>query len=283
MYCDFHNFDPYEPSIRNVTNFLRLLFEDGASYSTINIARCALSAVLDTGTNETVGNDPMVSLILRGCGNLRPPAPKYDTTWDVCKVFKLFGRWGRNSELSLLRLSKKLTMLLLLCTAQRGQTIWRFQVSGLKFTDFGARFNMSHQLKQNKPGDPLCSIKVYEYQANRNICPVYCLKEYLRRTARIRNGEDQLLLKTVRPYGPIARNTVSSWTKKVLKASGIDTTKFAPHSTRAASTSAALASGININTLMQQASWKRANTFAKHYNKPIEDVKDSVTHRIIHH
>lgn len=282
MYCDFHGFDPYEPSIRNVTNFLRLLFEDGASYSTINIARCALSAVLDSGSRDSVGSDPMVSLVLRGCGNLRPPEPKYDTTWDVSKVFKLFQRWGFNRELSLLRLSQKLTVLLLLCTAQRGQTVWRFQLSGLKFTDFGARFNMKHLLKQNKPGDPLCSIKLYAYQPNRRICPIVCLREYIKRTAVIRNNEDQLLISSKRPHGSIARNTVASWTKKVLRASGIDTTRFAPHSTRAASTSAALAAGININTLMGQACWKNANTFAKHYNKPIEDIHGSVTHRIMH-
>lgn len=281
MYCDFHGFDPYEPSIKNVTNFLRLLFEDGASYSTINIARCALSAVLDTNSRDSIGSDPMVSLVLRGCGNLRPPEPKYDTTWDVAKVFKLFQKWGNNKGLSLLQLSKKLTMLLLLCTAQRGQTVWRFHLSGLKFTDYGARFNMLHQLKQNKPGDPLCTIKVFAYNPNPSICPVVCLKEYIRRTHTIRKGVDQLLLTSVKPHGPIARNTVASWTKRVLRSAGIDTTRFAPHSTRAASTSAALSSGININTLMAQASWKRANTFAKHYNKPIEDYSDSVTHRIL--
>lgn len=281
MYCDFHNFDPYEPSIRNVTNFLRLLFQEGASYSTINIARCALSAVLDTNSRETIGSDPMVSLVLRGCGNLRPPEPKYDSTWDVSKVFKLFNTWGRNSKLPLLKLSKKLTMLLLLCTAQRGQTIWRFHLSGLRFTEYGARFNMKHQLKQNKPGEPLCTIKIFAYDSNSEICPISCLREYIRRTSKLRNGHDQLLLKSLRPHGPISRNTVASWTKKVLREAGIDTSRFAPHSTRAASTSAALASGININTLMAQASWKRANTFAKHYNKPIEDYKSSVTHKII--
>lgn len=281
MYCDFHKFDPYEPSIRNVTNFLRLLFEDGASYSTINIARCALSAVLYTGSQETVGSDPMVSLVLRGCGNLRPPEPKYDITWDVSKVFKLLDRWGNNSDLSLLRLSKKLTILLLLCSAQRGQTIWRFHLSGLRFTDYGARFNMRHQLKHNKPGEPLSTIKIYAYQPKLNICPVNCLKEYIHRTRKIRKGEDQLLLTSVKPHEAIARNTVSSWTKKVLRAAGIDTSRYGAHSTRAAATSAALTSGININTLMRQASWKNANTFAKHYNKPIEDPLESVTYNII--
>lgn len=130
----------------------------------------------------------------------------------------------------MLCLSKKLTVLLS-----------RFYLSRLKFTDFGARFNMRHMLKQNKPGDPLCSIKVYAYQPNRKICPIVC--EYIQRTSMLRRNGNQLLLSTKKPHGPTARNTVASWTKKVLRASGIDTSRFAPHSTRAASTSAAFSFG----------------------------------------
>lgn len=281
MYCDFNNFDPYEPSIRHVTDFLRLLLEDGASYSTVNIARCALSAVMETGTRGSIGSDPIVSLVVKGCGNINPPQPKYDTTWDVSQIFRLFQRWGRNSRLPLIKLSQKLTVLLLLCTAQRGQTIWRMHLSGMRLTDFGVKFHMKHQLKHNKPGEPLSTIKVFAFQPDKQICPVRCLKEYIYRTKSLRKGEDQLLIKSTHPHEKIARNTVSSWTKKVFKQAGIDTRRFGPHSTRAAATSAALVSGININTLMQQANWKSAETFAKHYNKPIEDIKGSVTHTII--
>lgn len=280
MFCDFYKFDPYEPNVRNVTDFLRLLLEDGASYSTINIARCALSAVLYTGSNETIGSHPMLSLVVKGCGNLNPPQPKYDSTWDVSLILNLFHKWARNSELSLLRLSQKLTVLLLLCTAQRGQTIWYLNLSGMKFTDYGVRFHMKNQLKHNKPGEPLSSIKVVAYKRDARLCPVKCLKEYLYRTRKLRRGKNQLLIKSVRPHEKIARNTVSSWTKKVFKAAGIDTKRYGAHSTRSASTSAAIAEGINLNTLLQQASWKSSATFAKHYNKPIMNVKDSVTYKV---
>lgn len=73
----------------NVTTFLRLLLQEGASYKTINVARCALSSVLDTGTKETIGCDTFVKWVLKGCGNLVPPEPKYDSTWDVSSVFKI--------------------------------------------------------------------------------------------------------------------------------------------------------------------------------------------------
>lgn len=280
MFCQFHKVDPYDPSVLYVTSFLRLMLEGGAAYSTVNVARCALSAVLETGTANTIGNDWTVGRVVKGCGNLNPPEPKYDSTWDVSKVFRKLESWGRNSDLSLLRLSKKAVMLLLLCTAQRGQTVWLFKRSGLKWTEYGARFNMDCQLKHNQPGQPLNTIKVYAYPRNANICPVQCLKEYVTRTKRIRGPIDQIFITTTKPHRPVARNTISGWVKKVLNVSGIDTDRFASHSTRAASTSAAIASGINVNTLMRQASWKCAQTFAVHYNKPIENYQESVTHTL---
>lgn len=152
--------------------------------------------------------------------------------------------------------------------------------SGLKWTEYGARFNMLTQLKHNQPGDPLSTIKIYEYPRNHDICPVFALKCYLQRTKAIRNRIDQVFITTTKPVRPVARNTISGWVKKVLKASGIDTSKFASHSTRAAATSASLVEGINVNTLMKQASWKSAQTFAVHYNKPIEDYQDSVMHKV---
>lgn len=177
-------------------------------------------------------------------------------------------------------LSQKLTVLLLLSTAQRGQTIWRLHLSGMKLTDFGVKFHMQHQLKHNKPGEPLSTSKIYAYKPDSVICLVRCLKEYIHRTRKFRKREDQLLLTTRQPYEKIAKNTVLSWTKKVFVAAGIDTKRFGAHSTQAASTSAALAVGINVNTLMQQANWKSADTFGKHYNKVIEDVKGSVTFKV---
>lgn len=123
MYCSFHKLDPHVPSVVHVTTFLRLLLADGASYSTVNVARCALSAVLYTGPDSTIGTDRTVSRVVKGCGNLNPPEPRYDSTWDVSKVFKTLETWGKNDDLSLLKLSKKTVMLLLLCTAHRGQTI----------------------------------------------------------------------------------------------------------------------------------------------------------------
>lgn len=77
-------------------------------------------------------------------------------------------------------------------------------MSGLKFTEFGARFHMKNLLKHNQPGEPLSSIKVYDFKEDRRICPVRCLKEYVNRTRKLRHGEDQLLISTSKPHERIA-------------------------------------------------------------------------------
>lgn len=90
----------------------------------MNIARCALSAVLPRVNNMKIGAQEMVAWMVRGVNNFNPPKPKYNTFWDVNLVFNLFESWGCNANLTLFRISAEVTVLLLLLTAQRGQTIW---------------------------------------------------------------------------------------------------------------------------------------------------------------
>ena len=59
-----------------------------------------------------------------------------------------------------------------------------------------------------------------------------------------------------------------------MKKAGIDTESFKPHSTRAASTSAALRKGIPLETTMAAAGWSAECTFATYYKK---DVKEDAT------
>ena len=56
-----------------------------------------------------------------------------------------------------------------------------------------------------------------------------------------------------------------------MKAAGIDTTVFKPHSTRGAATSAAKAANVprGIQELMNTAGWRSESTFAKFYDRPI--------------
>ena len=54
-----------------------------------------------------------------------------------------------------------------------------------------------------------------------------------------------------------------------MKAAGIDTTVFKPHSMRAAATSAAKAANVPLQEIMNTAGWRSDSTFVKFYDRPI--------------
>ena len=55
----------------------------------------------------------------------------------------------------------------------------------------------------------------------------------------------------------------------LLTVSGIDTLRFIPHSTRAASISAASNASVSLDDILHTAGWSSESTFAKFYKKPI--------------
>ena len=81
-------------------------------------------------------------------------------------------------------------------------------------------------------------------------------------------------LATAKPHHPVCQSTISRWVKTAMKKAGIDTESFKPHSTRAASTSAALRKRVPVETIMAAAWWSAECTFATYYKK---DVKEDAT------
>ena len=55
-----------------------------------------------------------------------------------------------------------------------------------------------------------------------------------------------------------------------IKAAGIDTDYYKAHSSRGAAVSKAYKS-VPLNIVLDAAGWSNAQTFAKHYQKPIEE------------
>ena len=62
----------------------------------------------------------------------------------------------------------------------------------------------------------------------------------------------QLLISYIRPHNPMSVNTVSHWVKEFLRPTGIDTSIFTGHSTRAASTSKAKQVGLSLPEILKR-------------------------------
>lgn len=64
-----------------------------------------------------IGQHPLVTHLMKGVYNSRPPKPRYSVTWDVDVVVKYLMSLGPNSSLSLRQLSQKLALLMALVEA----------------------------------------------------------------------------------------------------------------------------------------------------------------------
>ena len=268
LFCVERKIDIFQPTLPQACKFLRMLSESGLGYTALNTARSALSTILPSFGKNTFGSHPYVCLLLKGAYERNPPKPKYTHFWDVNKVFDLFKSWGPNNQLSLKLLTLKLAVLLLLVTSQRGQTIINLVVDELEISDVVV-FKMKKLLKHNKQGDPLDTLILRPFDNCKRLCVVRTLKMYLKRTEDFRSYSG-LLLSFIRPHKPISRDTLSRWVLLVLCKSGLDTSKYKSHSTRGASASAARRLGVPLNLIMKRASWKCATSFARFYDKQIE-------------
>ena len=243
-FCVLKGIEVLKPTVQQVCMFLKNLSLQGLGYGALNAARSALATVL-----PPMEGHPM------GAYERNPPQPKYKLFWDVNKVFDLLKRWGPNKNLTLKELALKLTILLLLVTSQRGQTILGLSLEGLELNKL-AVFRLGKLLKHNRLGDALDSIILKPFEACHRLCVLQTLKAYIRRTEKLRKGEKQLLVSFAAPHKAISRDTLARWTLTMLSLAGVDVPMYKGHSTRGAWTSAAKRLGASTNLILKQAGWK---------------------------
>lgn len=252
----------------SVLDFLTLLYQQGLTYSAINTARSALSSYITLENGTCVGKHPLVSRLMKGIFQEKPPRPKYTEIWDVSIVLSYLQTLSPVDKLSLKELTFKLVVLILLVSGQRGQTVHLLNIDHMTSVNNCYTFQIVDHLKQSRPGvkNPLVELRPFE---DKTLCVVSTLKEYLTRTQSLRGSESQLFISYAKPFRKVSRETISRWVKFALTASGIDTSRFKPHSTRAASTSAASNASVSLDDILHTAGWSSESTFAKFYNKPI--------------
>ena len=245
------------------------LYHEGLSYSSINTARSALSAIISISGNVNFGNNAMVTRFMRGVFSSRPSLPRYNAIWDVSLVLTHIKKWQPIAEIDLKTLTLKTVALMALTSGQRCQTLHALEIDNMTITSSYCNFEITQLLKTSKPSNHFGQLKFITYAPDENLCVVTCLKEYLKRTESLRSGCRSLFISYVKPHCKVSTNTISRWLKEVLKLSGIDTSIFTAHSFRSAASSAAKSSNVPIDKIMSTAGWKSSETFRKFYDKPI--------------
>lgn len=266
QFCDTLNIDPFIESVNTVVIFLTEQFEKGASYSTLNTHRSALSLLI--GNN--IGSDESIKRLLKGVFKIRPARPKYNCTWDPQIVLNLISEWYPNSDLSLERITKKVAILLALCTGHRVQTFSLIKVENIHFTPNEINIFIPDIIKTSAPGRDSPVLSLPYFTENPKVCPAKTIQDYIERTRDRPTNVNSLLITYKKPYKAATTQSISRWIKQVLSQSGVDTSVFSAHSTRHASTSAAASAGVSLDVIRRTAGWtQQSNTFAKYYNRKI--------------
>ncbi|CAK1601399.1 unnamed protein product [Parnassius mnemosyne] len=269
QFCIKNEVNTFEAPLSSIISFLVDLYENGASYGSINSHRSALSLLL--GNN--IGSDERIKRLLKGIYRQKPSLPKYTSTWDPKTVLDYVSKWYPNNNISLTKLTKKMTILFALCTSHRVQTLSLIRISNIIRSPSGAKIFITDIIKTSAPNQEHPVLFLPYFAENPSICPARTLDDYLIVTSRLRpEGTDNLLLTHKKPYKKASSQTISRWIKQTLAESGVDVTIFTAYSTRHASTSAAASAGVCIDTIRKTAGWSTSSmTFAKFYNRPLTD------------
>lgn len=230
-----------------------------------------LSSTLGLGPlgPSEIGKHPLVTKLLKGIYNARPPAPRYANTWDPAHILAHFDAMA-TTTLSRIQISRKVVTLLAITTLLRCTDIASIQASSIITSDTEASFVLGKPRKTQHAG-PLTKITVPAWPRNQTICPVACLKAYISSTSHIRDtsNADNLFISTNKPFRAVGSSTIARWIKIQLQEAGIDTTIFNAHSSRGAAASKAASKGIPINSILKQGQWANESTFAKFYRRDI--------------
>ena len=109
------------------------------------------------------------------------------------------------------------------------------------------------------------------YPQEPKLCVIRHLAAYLHLTKPLRQCTS-LFIGLIKPHSAVSKDTLSRWCKDTLNNAGVDIHKYSSHSSRAAASSKAKSKGMSLKHISRSAGLTHESTFAKWYDKDIEDI-----------
>ena len=214
-----------------------------------------------------IGQHPLVTRLMKGVYNLRPPKLLHTYTWDVDMVTTYIEKLGENANLPLRKLTQKLALLMALAAASRTSELQALDLRFRVYRPNGVLFRLVGTTKTQQVGSPPKE-RFFGAFPEKQLCVVECLRWYEKMTAGYRDPHSEawpLFLSYIKPFKPVTSQRIAHWIKDLLSEAGVDTRVLKAHSVRGASVSAAKNKGVGILEILDMADWSRDTTFRKFY------------------
>ena len=136
-----------------MVNFLAHLHSEGYQYRSLGSYRSAIASMHAPVNGVSIGQHPLVSILLKGAFHARPPLPRYSGTWNVSTVLTYLNSHNLpDNSISLRLLTLRTVMLLALTRPSRSADLAKLNVKGFRNTPEGAVFQPAALAKQSNPG-----------------------------------------------------------------------------------------------------------------------------------
>ena len=146
-WCVARGSNPFSGPVSAVANFFASLYQDS-----VNAYRTAISSVHEKVDGVQVGQHPVITRLIKGVFNERPPVPRYSNTWDVQKVLSHLESLGQSESLSLKALSLKTVFLLAITRPSRSADLSQLDISRMRSGRNGVTFLPVGLSKQSRQG-----------------------------------------------------------------------------------------------------------------------------------
>ncbi|KXJ07709.1 hypothetical protein AC249_AIPGENE19166, partial [Exaiptasia diaphana] len=220
-WCSKRKINPVSASINEILSFLTETFNSGTAYRTLNVLRSAISSTHPKIDRYLVGQHPYVIHLLKGALQTRPPQPRYTHTWDVNLVLNYILSLKKNKLLKLKELSFKLLILFALTCPERTSSLAKLDLRYSKFLPEGVTFSLTCPRKAGNPDKPAVAFFA-SFKENKNLCPVRCLKRYVKATRGLRPAQSPsypniLFISFIRPHKAVTSTTLGRWLRSTLQ------------------------------------------------------------------
>ena len=147
-WCTERGSDPFSGPVSEVANFLAVLYQEGYQYNSVNAYRSAISSVHEKTDGVPVGQHPIITRLVKGIFNVRPPIPWYSSTWNVQDVLNYLKSCGQSGTLPLKLLIRKTVFLLAITRPSRSADLSQLDVMRMRSRNNGISFLPSTLAKQ---------------------------------------------------------------------------------------------------------------------------------------